>query len=67
MAYSDDHGADIRKQYKKYVEKSKEDSPVNLYEYPYEKKCLKCDVTTKSIVYMFRHIRQQHLSKDNGE
>ena len=67
MAFSEDHGADIRKQYKKYVEKSKEDSPVNLYEYPIEKKCLKCDVTTKSIVYMFRHIRQEHLRKEQGE
>ena len=64
LAYSEEHGADIRKQYKKYVEKNKEDSSVNLYDYCKEKKCLKCDVKTTSIVYMFRHIRQTHLNSD---
>ena len=67
LAYSQKHGQDIRKSYKKYVQKCKDDSPVNLYDYDHEKQCLKCELKTSSIVHMFRHIRLEHLNEENNK
>jgi len=63
-AYDTKDGPKIRKLYKKYAEMNKETSPVNLFEYESgEKVCKipKCTYRNSSIVYMFRHIREDHF------
>ena len=63
-AYDSKDGPKIRKLYKKYAEVNKDTSPVNLFEYESgEKVCKipKCIYRNNSIVYMFRHIREDHF------
>ena len=51
----------LRKLYKKYAQDHEKTSPVNLFDYSPEQRCKKCKFQTGSIVYMFRHIREEHF------
>jgi len=63
VAYDKEHGQTIRKQYKKYVASiwSAPKSGPHLFEYPKIKQCKYCSYQIANIVYMFRHIRAEHL------
>ena len=39
LAYNSEHGAVVRKRYKKYASENEESSPVNLFDYPSERRC----------------------------
>ena len=65
LSYSEKHGANVRKQYKKYVKDKKLEG--SHLEYSKKKPCKmpKCDYSTESVVLMFRHIRNQHLGDES--
>ena len=68
VAYNQKLGPEFRKKYKKYAAANKDTSPVNLFEYSTKKRCLvaSCNYEVDSIVYMLRHIRNDHL-KDKDD
>ena len=68
IAYDQTKGPQFRKLYKKYAAANKATSTVNLFEYSSKKKCLvaSCNYEVDSIVYMLRHIRNDHL-KDKDD
>ena len=63
VAYDSKHGVKVRKLYKRFASENEDNPNYNLFDYQKQKKCLSCDFETASIVYMFRHIREEHLKE----
>ena len=67
LAFDKNNCAVVRKKYKRYTKENLQNSPVSLFDYEQERKCKMpdCQFVTQSIVYMFRHIREEHFEEQD--